>query len=225
MEEFNIYKYIEEIELNKDNFLEFVTTVCGYFSKRFGVRECPVRLAKIEGLDYQGGYIPPAQVVGSILRYRSHRIGEERIELDLTIEFSYELLENINKARIVKLAAHEWMHFYDFLFRYNEVDISLINEDYKDLILKSHQTSNAVSEFKNKYSDYRYHMYIQKLSAKEIVADKHAITFLNELYANTTDQVLKDQIEKDIYYHEKQVEEYRNFLKENTVEEVCLIVK
>ena len=224
MEEFNIYKYIEEIELDKDNFLEFVTTLCNYFSKRFGVRPCAlINVIEINGTSLVKTYVPPARFSWRCTTHKDEKTGKVWFEVEKeSIDFSTALLDDVNKARIVKLAAHEWMHFYDYLFRIEDADITKIDINYKDLILRAHKERDSREQAKEKYKDDEIFSSIYKLSAEEMVADKHAQKFLKELYENVSYDVLKFQINQQIIWHEQQINNCKLCLEKNNIEEECV---
>ena len=118
----NIYSYIENFKLTSENFLEFVSTLCEYFSQKFGVRNCPIKIRELEPTDSCVGKAPPAKYGSKVKINIDKKNGKETYErLDEAIEFSLELTQGRNQARVIKLAAHEWMHFYDALFRWKEL--------------------------------------------------------------------------------------------------------
>lgn len=77
MENLDIYKFIEEFELNKNNFLEFITTLCNYFSERFKVRKCDIRIINLEANEKYGGYIPPSRFGCALRKHKNLDAQEE----------------------------------------------------------------------------------------------------------------------------------------------------
>lgn len=210
----DVFKYIEGFELSKDSFLNFVTTLCDYFSEKFDVRRCPVKIMK----QYKEG-LPPAR---HGYRVKLHEDGKtERI--DECIEFREDLQTANNKGRILKLVAHEWMHFYDGLVMWGELDIEKVGKDYQQLIMQSQAFIKNIDSTREKY-DSKTWMFIDKLSAKEVVADKFAQEFLKEVKANITDEILEKQIEMQIQKHEEQIEEYSKILKAKNIQEENVLI-
>lgn len=113
------------------------------------------------------------------------------------------------------------MHFYDYLFKWGELKIEEADEEYKNLILKSHEYDEMQESIRNKYPDVKAFICIDKLSAT--VADKFAQTFLKELYKNISNENLKRKIEEQVINHDKQVEEYINYLKNHEIDEDCVL--
>lgn len=221
---FKIYSYIEKFNLSQENFLEFVTKLSDYFSKKFGVRKCLVEIRQLEARDSSFGKIPPAEYSGVTISRKDVKTGKNIYErIEESIKFSFECSQETNKARIVKLIAHEWMHFYNSLFRWRELDRDLADEEYKELIIKSiHYDRDLKKMLKEKY-DKSIYACLNKLAAVEAVADKHAQSFLKDLYQNITDEKLKEQIQFEIQKHDKLIMEFKKYLEKNNINEECVV--
>lgn len=219
----NIYKYIENYDLTQENFLDFVTTLSDYFSQKFKVRKCLIEIDKLDLSSPIKNTIAPAQYsnLTKIIRDENTGIISYQREKE-SIKFSYECLNEKNKAYIIKLLAHEWMHFYNALFKWKELDINNANQEYKDLIIKSIQYGKYKNKLKEKYSAQTF-AHINKLCAEERVADKHAQDFLNELYVNVLDARLKQQIEKQVQKYNNTIKEFIKYLENEKVTEECII--
>lgn len=222
MNEINIYNYIENYNLHEETFFNFVTHLCKYFSSKFGVRECPIKIQELKPNAAVFGKIPPAEYCYDELP--KNETGNTTYgRCNESIKFSLECSKETNKARIVKLAAHEWMHFYNALFKWEQLDSDEIKEEYKDLIIKSiHYNRDIWAKLKEKY-DNKIYGCLKKLSVSEVVADKHALSFLEELYNNINDVNLKQQIQKQIENHNVQVSNYRKFLEHCNINEDCIV--
>ena len=206
----NIYERIENFELNEGNCLEFVRLLCNYFSQKFKVPNCPIKLSKSE--------IPPARY-----NLQVKKQGQSLYKkIDEAIEISSKLLTSHNKARIIKLAAHEWMHFYDFLFRLKQLSLNDAKTEYKTLLAKSQEFDGAFETIKTKYNNKQIVDSINKLSAKEALADFFAQTFLGNVYKNVTNASLKDQILDQINKHKEQIQNCISVLKSNNTNEDCV---
>ena len=224
MKKENIFSFIENYALNESNFLNFVVTLCEYFSGKFGVRKCRVEVCEIDPSDAAQGKTPPAVCGGEVVIHKKD--GKVSYEvIDTFIKFTVECSKETNKARIVKLAAHEWMHFYDRLFRYKELDRDLIDEEYKDLIIQSIHYQRETRKHIHKKYNMKTYSCLEKLSAMEVVADKHAQEFLKELRQNIRDEKLIRQIDVQIKNHNYQVEECKRYLEENNIDEDCVVMQ
>lgn len=224
MKDFNIYQYIEQFALNQENFSQFVQTLGQYFSNKFGVRECQIRFAHLPPSEGCGGRIPPARYGYRVKKNCDKLTREENpTRLDECIEFSSDVAQQANKARIIKLIAHEWMHFYDALFMWGELDINQADQTYRNLILQSHNYYKNYDSVRSKYEDVQDFALVDKLSAKEVVADRFAQDFLKEVLKNVSDEKLKKQIQREIERHNLQVADFAQQIKDKNIKEDFLI--
>lgn len=220
-----IYDFIENFQLNEENFLVFVQTIAQYFSDKFNVRTCQIKISQLPPSETCGGHVPPARY-GYRVKKNFDKLAEKEnpARIDECIEFREDVARQANKGRIIKLIAHEWMHFYDALFMWKELDISVADEKYRKLILQSHLYNQNYARVRSKYEDLQMFSIVDKLSAKEVVADDFAQDFLKEVLQKVVDEKLKKQIQKEIEKHDLQIDDYHKKLKQANVEEEFVVL-
>ena len=211
----NIYEYIESFQLNEENFLEFVQTIGQYFSQNLCVNDCPIEVQLLGSSEKCMGKNPPA----------CHKYNEEKdIEGNWVIKnerivFDEKILHEKNVARVIKLLAHEWMHYYNAQFKLGLVKENELPEKYKKLLLKTKNIELKKMAIKKKYQNKQILACLNKLMANEVVADEFALDFLLEVFQSVVNENLKVDIQSEIRKHQQQVDNYINYLASVDVHE------
>lgn len=215
-----IYDFIENFQLNEENFLVFVQTLAQYFSQKMCVRVCPIEIQSLGSSEKCLGKNPPA-----CHKYDEVKDSEGNLIIaNERIVFDEKLIYEKNVARVVKLLAHEWMHFYNTQYKLGLVKENELPEKYKKLLLKTKDIELKKMTIKEKYQNKQILACLNKLMANEVVADSFAQDFLKEVLKNVVDEKLKKQIQKEIEKHNLQIDDYHKKLKEANVEEEFVVL-
>ena len=204
----NIYSFIENIQLNEENFLIFIQALGQYFSQKMCVCVCPIEVQSLGSSIKCLGKNPPA-----CHKYDEVKDSEGNLTIaNERIVFDEKLIYEKNVARVVKLLAHEWMHFYNTQYKLGLVKENELPEKYKKLLLKTKDIESKKMTIKEKYQNKQILVCLNKLMANEVVADEFAIDFLLEVFQNVVNEKLKGDIQSEISKHKQQVESYVKYL-------------
>lgn len=127
-----------------------------------------------------------------------------------TIYFRKDIIEESNTARIIKLTAHEWMHYYVNLVKQGIVKKENIVSN-KELLEEA--INEPIKNVKRIFGEFI--KAYEKLSASEVLADNFAQDILKEYKFYTKDDFIKKEIDKQIENHEIQVENMKKILNKN----------
>ncbi len=209
----NIYEFIDKVKIkNDDDFLNFVKVLTNYFAKQLGVENCKVGCnleLKKQDLNKSAfeNHLTPAQC-GPIVQ-NGKLVG-------CSIVFDPSLAKQGRIARIIKLTAHEWMHYYDNLVKAGIVKIEDVDIKYQDLIVKSHKF--VAHQMRKEIVDRKLYDCLLKLSPSESLADLYAQNLLKDILKHSKNEALKIDIQKQIDIYEQQIVEHKQYLKEHNFE-------
>lgn len=205
----NVYTYIDNVKIaTEDDFFNFVKTITNYFAQKFGVKNCEIQLKKQkQNTNAFVGVLRTAECVPIL---------EGGLFKSAILKFDPSVAKQGNIARIIKLTAHEWMHYYDMLVKSKTVQPEDVDVRYKDLLTKSRHFVSA--QMKKEITDPKIYDCLLKLSPLEMVADLHAKNVLQDILQHTNNQVLKTDIQIQLNNYNKQVETLKSYLKEHNFE-------
>ncbi len=207
----DIYAYIDEFILqysNDKSVEDLLNNIVEYFSVQFNVPTCKIAVEELRPVLASQGKIPPAYY-----KHGKDIINDSYLCFDTHALFSS--MSDRQWGRIIKLCAHEWMHYYTALSKHKVINDAELNKKYKALILNSH--SYSFQKLKNRYDDKKLLSALNKLSSLEIVADKFAMDFLNDIQKHTKNEMLKNNIRDQIQTHNEHIEYCRKIVSENCV--------
>lgn len=179
-----IIKLVEDVIKSKITHNAFIEKLFVTFSKEYNVPNCNVKIFNSND-ELTGGRQNPA------FFSRKHE----------TIYFREDVIKEFNISRIIKLTAHEWMHYYVSLVEKGVIENNII-PTYKDLVLEASKDIMP----KIHVEIMKFLKAFQKLSAEELVADNFAQDLLKNIYNEIKDNNLKESIKYQIDSHNQQID-------------------
>jgi len=204
-----IYDYIDNVKIITENdFLHFVKTLTNYFAQQFGVKNCECQLKKQD--------LNKSAFVWVLRTAECIPVLDNGIFKSAILKFDPSVAKQGNLARIIKLTAHEWMHYYDMLVKSKTVKAEDVDVRYKDLLTQSKHFVSA--QMKKEIIDLKIYDCLLKLSPLEMVADLHAKNVLQDVLQHTNNRELKADIQVQLNNYNNQIVKHQKYLKEQNFE-------